>query len=251
MAAHASQFEHVCIFTEVPSGHVYPKVTLGQAARDFKAALSATGVSVYNLEVFSLTPEVDIADYRRGLELGAELGGKRATSIAFDTDGRRLIDNFSRFCELCAQFGIKAGLEFMVFAEVKTLTHAVNTVQRAAHSNGAVVVDSLHLIRTGSSPADLSVLDPSLIGYIQLCDGPLAMPAESQFDEAIGDRLAPGEGEFPLSQFLQAVPRACPISLEVPMNRRRNRGESAVERARVLQAAARKTLRVAKRDWDG
>jgi hypothetical protein len=54
--------------------------------------------------------------------------------------------------------------------------------------------------------------------------------------------LPPGEGEFPLDEILAVVPIEQPVSLEVPMDRRREAGASAQERARVVVEAAQKLL---------
>jgi hypothetical protein len=44
-------------------------------------------------------------------------------------------------------------------------------------------------------------------------------------------RSAPGEGELPLAELLEALPRDCPLSLEVRSRRYRNQFPNPVERA--------------------
>jgi sugar phosphate isomerase/epimerase len=243
-AAADAGLEHVCIFTEVPVGVTLtvPLVT-SERAGELRRLMSARGISAYNLEIFFLTAETDVRAFRSALELGASLGGRRATVIISDPDERRAADNFAAFCALTETFGISAGLEFMIFSEVKTLAQARRIVELAGHPNGSIAVDVLHLMRTGSSPQELRQLDPKLIGYVQLCDGPSTPPADLWL-EAVENRMVPGEGEFPLREFLAAIPAERTISLEVPLNRRLASGEDVKRRAHILVDAARRLMGV-------
>ena len=76
-------------------------------------------------------------------------------------------------------------------------------VARAA--GAAVLLDALHIQRGGSSVDDVRALDPDLVPCIQLCDGPLAVPAS-----------LPLPAELPLGMTADAtVPsaRAVPLSM--------------------------------------
>jgi sugar phosphate isomerase/epimerase len=242
--AGASGFDRVCVFVLNPSADQnveFPLITRNNAG-DVRRALVDTGVAIHNLEVFFLTPDVNVNDFRPALELGASLGGRRATAFGLDPDDNRTTDNFARFCELTAEFKIKAGIEFMVFTVVKTLDHAMRIIRGAAHPNGSLALDPLHLIRNGSSPADLAAIGPEMIGYVQFCDGPLTMAPEQGFDEAVYNRLPPGEGAFPLREIVACIPNDRCLSLEVPMTRRREAGMDALARAKLLNAATRRFL---------
>jgi sugar phosphate isomerase/epimerase len=242
--AGASGFDRVCVFVINPSADQnvgFPLVTRDNAG-DVRRALRDTGVEVHNLEVFFLTPDVNVEDFRPALELGASLGGRRATAFGLDPDENCTIENFARFCELAAEFKIKAGIEFMVFTVVKTLDHAMRIIRGAAHPNGTLALDPLHLIRNGASPADLAAIGPDMIGYVQFCDGPLTIAPELAFDEAVYNRLPPGEGEFPLREIVACFPKERCLSLEVPMTRRREAGMDALERAKLLNDATRRFL---------
>ena len=45
------------------------------------------------------------------------------------------------------------------------------------------------------------------------------------------DRQFLGEGAFPLAQLVAVIPEALPVALEIPAERLRLRGESALQRA--------------------
>jgi sugar phosphate isomerase/epimerase len=106
----------------------------------------------------------------------------------------------------------------MIFSGVKSLCAALGVVAAARQPNLQVLVDALHWIRAGGTANELRAAGPGL-GYLQLCDGPLHGPTgnEALIQEARTHRLAPGEGEFPLDDLLEAMPPDCVASLEVPL----------------------------------
>ena len=60
----------------------------------------------------------------------------------------------------------------MIFSSVKTITDAERVLNRAGHPAGAILVDALHLQRSGGTPADVGAVAPEQLPYVQLCDGP-------------------------------------------------------------------------------
>jgi hypothetical protein len=47
------------------------------------------------------------------------------------------------------------------------------------------MVDTLHLVRSGSTVAELVATDPRLVGGAQFSDGPLTMAPEQQLFESV------------------------------------------------------------------
>jgi sugar phosphate isomerase/epimerase len=137
-------------------------------------------------------------------------------------------------------------LEFMVFTAIKTVEQADRIIGRARHPAGAVLVDPLHLRRSGGSPADVAALvalNADRYPYAQFCDGLLATPdgrGPALYAEAVEDRLAPGEGELPLAELLAALPAGAALSVEAPVAAYAHLG--AGERAQRLIAATRRLL---------
>ena len=82
------------------------------------------------------------------------------------------------------------------------------------------------------------------IRYAQLCD--VAGPRPDSMDEIIRQarqaRCFPGDGDIDLAGLLAVLPPDIPLSLEVPTQALRERGVSALERARGALVASRRLL---------
>jgi sugar phosphate isomerase/epimerase len=204
--------------------------------------MADTGVKVLNLECFNLSSEALVADFRPALAVGAELGASSATVIAQEEpDESRLIDRLADFGEVAAEYGIGINVEFFAASQsVPSLVAASRIVTRSAHPNVGIVLDMLHLIRTGGGVAELAAVAPGLIRYAQICDGPLVRPTEEWFEEAVNERGVPGEGEFPIAAILHALPHETIIGIEVPQMSADRRGIPHEARARrLLESSAR------------
>lgn len=233
--------ERLCLFTHVPEAAAgfYPVVTPADVP-GVAAALSNTGVTLCNLEVFPLDCDGDLAHLREGLETGARLGATNATAHLHGVTGEQhAVDRFAAFAERAACFGITAGLEFNAFSAVSDVASAARIVQQAGC--GTLVLDSLHLFRNGGSLAD-AALAADLIGYIQLSDGPATLDADQRWHEAVRERQVPGDGAFPLAELLSVLPASAILEVEVPQTRARKDGVSALERCRGAVDAARRLL---------
>jgi sugar phosphate isomerase/epimerase len=105
-----------------------------------------------------------------------------------------------------------------------------------------LLIDTMHLVRTGSGAADIAALDPGMIGYVQLCDAPLVSKYATYMEEAMTERMVPGTGELPLLEILAALPHHLVISLEVPQRSLALAGVGPHERIGRSVAAARALL---------
>lgn len=75
-----------------------------------------------------------------------------------DPDESRFTANFACLCEAAAGFDLRVGLEF---AASPTIQASHRVVKAAARPNGAVLIDALHMMRSGGTPADIAMLDPT------------------------------------------------------------------------------------------
>lgn len=214
-------------------------VDTAEAAKRVGRSLVDNGVRPLNLEVFELTPETPVSAYRQSLELGARLGAKGATAIfRADGDPQQRADLFAEFCQLAAEFDLRANVEFVASLGLRTLEQAVDLLRRADQPNAGVVVDILHLVRSGGSVDQVRRMSPGLIGHAQLSDGPATVSPEGRRLEGGSNRMVPGEGDFPIRAFLDALP-PMPLGLEVPFRSAAFEGLTPLDRVRRLVQATR------------
>lgn len=220
-----------------PGGLCYPLPPGTDALRRVRRLLADEGVAVNEVEFITITPDIDVAAYRHMLDTGAELGATCLTVAGEDPDFARLAANFAALCDLAAPYGIRVDVEFMVWRVVGTIQQAAALVAAAARPNGAVLLDSLHLARSGGVPADIRALPAGHAVAAQICDAPALPPATEAglIAEARENRLLPGDGALPLIDFLHALPQGCKISAEIPMpgvdpQTRLNRAYAATQR---------------------
>jgi sugar phosphate isomerase/epimerase len=198
----------------------YPVVGNAPLIRELKLILASSGMSVLDILTFYLQPTTDVAAFAPALELGAELGARHALVAGDDADWTRLRGNMGRFCDLAAQFGISAALEFAVIRPLATLSQALRLLSELGRKNGVICLDPLNFVRGGGSAAFLRGLEPRLFPYAQISDGVLA-PGEPDLSKlgrmSPNERRMPGDGMLPLRQILDALPLGLPLSVEIPM----------------------------------
>ncbi len=221
---------------------VSPPLSDKHAKREIVERLAGTGVRVHCIECFILRADTDMATCAPALEYGAELGARQATAVIFDNDPIRSRENFAQLAEMAAKHALTVNLEFLPFSPINSLAKAVQLVQATNKANVGILVDILHLIRTGGSISDLKAVPDELIGYAQICDGLARIDPHQIFFEAVFQRMVPGQGEFPLREFMAALPKDVIIGIEVPLKDMADRGIDARVRARVIDRRLRKTL---------
>jgi sugar phosphate isomerase/epimerase len=226
--------------------HNYPLWSLRDDAalrRDFVAAQREHGVTVSLGEGFLIWPGKDIRDAAADIELMREIGAPAVNILVLDPDWHRGVDQLAMFAEMAAAHDMLATLEFMPGMPAGTLAMAVKAIKEAGNSNLRLLLDSMHVFRSGASAADIAALDPDLIGYVQLCDAPMVSKYAAYGDEARYHRLPPGEGELPLRDFCAALPAHLMLGLEIPMLDEAEAGASPQQRVGRCVAATRALLK--------
>jgi len=145
------------------------------------------------------------------LDTSAELGATHLIVCGNDPDRARTLENLGRLCEASNLRGLRVMLEFPPYTEIRSLAEA-NAVLDAG-----ILVDAVHLSRSGGSPADLASYGPALFRLVHLCDVPAEPPSfEVLRAEARGGRLYPGEGGLWLEEFVNAFPADTALAIEAP-----------------------------------
>lgn len=228
-------FPYVSVFLHPPAPQldIFPRLKPGAETMAFREVLRSTGVQVHNVEALPFSGRTDPAEYLSVLDHAADIGAKRATVLIYDRDLPRASDRLSRACDAAAERGIAISIEFMAYSTLSTLPIAAAFVRDNGHANLSLLLDPLHLARTGGSPSDIAPA-ASQIGALQFCDAPLIAPADA-FAEAVGNRAIPGQGELPLQQILDQTAPDLPLDVEVPMLRLQQQGINPLDRARILK----------------
>lgn len=223
----------------------YPHYSLRNATqrREVIAALKGSGITISQGEGMAIAPGVDVRDTcPADLEAFAELGVPRVNAVAFDPDPGRCFDQLAILAEIAAPFGIATMVEFVPIFTISSLSMAIEAVRHVGRSDCKLIIDTMHVARTGTAITDLAAVDPALIGYIQLCDAPLVPTIPDYLEEAMFERMVPGDGELPLFDMLSVLPKDVIVGLEVP---RRSEAEAGIgPHARMARcvAAGRKLL---------
>lgn len=185
--------------------------------RETKAALRDTGVAFALAEGFTIRPTIDASDRGPLFDLVAELGAQRVGAVSMDSDAERALDQMAVLAELADERGMGFVFEFAPPHTFNTLDAAYAAVNKLGRANASLLIDTMHLVRTGGTAADLAAIPGEAIGYIQVSDAPLVGKAPNYYEEASFERLLPGEGELPLDDLLEALPSGLPVGLEIPM----------------------------------
>jgi sugar phosphate isomerase/epimerase len=205
------------------------------------AALAETGVTVLDVWVIGMRADTRATDYLPMFEAGARLGARYVNTVGIDADEGRIAEVYARLCEAAEPYNLHISLEFAKFLGVKSLEQAVRIVQQAGSPSAGICLDAMHLHRSGGTVDDVRRLDSSLVDYLQLCDAPAQSPPDDALlQEALYDRLYPGDGDLPLQALVAALPAELPISVETPSKRFAH--ESVQSRVRRSADAARAWL---------
>ncbi len=227
----------------VPLG--YPPFSLPNDAAlrtDLDAALGHHGVSITLGDGFLVVPGGDVRGCAGDLDVMAELGIPRLNVVSLDADLGRTFDEFAVLAELAAQRGIATVVEPVPGLAVSDVPTALAAVRHVGRPDFRLLIDTMHVSRSGSTPADLAAIDPAHIGYVQLNDTTRRPRTPDYMEEAMYERLAPGDGELPLRDMIRALPTDLVCELEVPQRSLALAGVNPADRLRPCVEAARRVL---------
>lgn len=224
----------------------YPPYSLREdraLRREMITAMKDRGVSISLGEGLVIFPERDVRQsYAADLDVLSELGVKRINSVSFETDLNRSFDQLGALAEMAAAHGIQTNLEFVPTFGIADLSTALAAVSHVGRRDFKILIDTMHAGRSGARADQIAALDPDVIGYVQLCDAPIKPAIPDYMEEAMYERMVPGEGEMPLREILAALPRDRVIGLEVPQRSKVEAGVGTRERMAHCVDAARALL---------
>jgi sugar phosphate isomerase/epimerase len=119
----------------------------------------------------------------------------------------QMTEAFAPLCYQAAERGTNVLFEMLPaqFSRAPSLDDVVAICSGAGAANGGIMLDNLHLQRTGTPPQDIvRKIGRHVPLGVEINDGTLAMPVDLE-DSVINKRLLPGDGEFDIDAFLHAV----------------------------------------------
>jgi sugar phosphate isomerase/epimerase len=216
--------------------------------QDLLTAMEDHDVSISLGEGLLIAPGVDVRSYAHDLDIMAELRIPRINTVSLEPDRARTFGELAALAALAAERDIATCVEPVVGLSIADLPSALAAVEYVDSDEITLLIDTMHVARFGATADDLRSIPAQRIGYIQLSDTTLQPRMKIYAEEAMYERMTPGEGELPLADMLAALPDDRVVGLEVPMRSRAEAGASAYDRllpcvnsARALLAGARET----------
>lgn len=213
--------------------------------RELKAILAGEGLPALDAEVVWLMPGDADDDHRRVVDIARALDAPNVLVVSSHPDDSATAAKLRLLCEHGGG-DVRIALEFALFTEVKSIAQAAAIVRAVDHPAQAMLIDPLHLARSGGTPADVAALPREWFPYAQFCDaGPLTFDTADRgaiIEEAVDRRLHVGEGELPLADLLDALPAGLPLSIELRSKALREGWPDPVERARAVLDPTRRFL---------
>ena len=209
--------------------------------RDIAKSLRDHRIGLLNMGGIWLDGRPPLEWCKGALEAGSSLGARFVVAIVFDPMRRRVVDHFASLCEECSKLGMSVAIEFFAYSAVRTIEEAHPIVTASKQANAGILVDALHLYRSGGSAASLARIPREEILFAQICDAPTRSPPLVRLShEGRHDRLDVGAGGLPLLAFAQSLPAQIPIEVEAPCKQYANLAHH--ERAALAGNAARMFL---------
>lgn len=209
--------------------------------RELMSRMADRGVSISLGEGCVIGPDIAAGAHKPALDLFCELGARRVNTVSFDPDRQRTFDEFCKLAEMTREVGLELTIEFTPLLTIRTLDETAELIVRIAQPHVKVLIDVMHFFRAGHTAADIARFDPAIFGYIQICDAPL-LAGENYMDEAMNNRMIPGEGEMDVGGVIAALPNDLIVSMEIPFKRLADAGVPAAERIRRCATATRELL---------
>jgi sugar phosphate isomerase/epimerase len=128
-----------------------------------------------------------------------KVGNIVGTECELDT----IVERYGELCADAARYtDARIVYEFMPYdVNVNDVERALAVVEGADAANGGLALDTWHLGKLRLEPDALRRIPPRFLSWVELCDGPYEY-AQDRLDEVINRRKLPGEGEFPLREYV-------------------------------------------------
>ena len=195
-------------------------------------------LTVVDMEVIRMGPKGDCGE--RLVEAAASLGAMNILTVSSFDSIEATAERLNELCALALPSNIRVCIEFMRFTSVRTLADAIGVVQLVDHENVGILVDLIHVFRSGTTYNEIREADAGLFPYAQWCDAseePRGWSTKELILDAVDDREIPGEGDMPINEFELLFDISVPFSVEVRSKSLRDAFPNFLERAEHLLSA--------------
>ena len=216
-AAVAGGFSAISLF---PHDYLAAR-SAGLSDADLRQQLSQAGVSVAAIDPVTTwlpgsTPPPGTPDDLLGfaqhdvaevVSIAAAVGAPAINALEFwraDVDIADAAAAFGVLCDTAFEQGLRVHLEAMPFSGIPRLATAWDVVERAGRDNGGLLLDAWHWFRGANELEELATVPGDRVFAVQLADGP-RVPSDDLPTESMTGRLLPGQGQWPLQEWLAAV----------------------------------------------
>tara|TARA_B100000214_G_scaffold374976_1_gene359453 strand:+ start:1276 stop:2073 length:798 start_codon:yes stop_codon:yes gene_type:complete len=214
-----------------------PESWSATTSREVKKRIDDSGIEAVDMEVIRLGKSID--EGKALIEAACEIGAKNALVVSSLSSSEETADQLSHLCSLAKEGGVNVCLEFMKFTSVKSLSDALDIIRLVDAHNIGILLDLLHVDRSGTSFNAIEACDPNLFPYAQWCDGtaqPVGWSDSELMTDALDDRLIPAHGNLNALEFESLFNADVPFSIEVRSKALRENFPDYERRARyVLQ----------------
>lgn len=212
---------------------VWTAEAMGHSAADLAARIADAGLTVAEIDCTACWMErqktgddSELGKLLRGLTpdkvvaTAARIGARSVAAIDLSPTPAPLdeaAEAFAALCDLAAEHGLRAHIEFLPVGGIRNLSEAWAIVREAGRPNGGLTIDAWHFFRSGSTLEELAALPPEHIHAVQLCDAP-AEPQADLWAELMSARLLPGEGALDVVGLVRTLDRMgsrAPFGIEV------------------------------------
>ncbi|OUV77217.1 MAG: hypothetical protein CBC90_06305 [Acidimicrobiaceae bacterium TMED130] len=212
-----------------------PETWTSATSREVKKRIDDTGIKVVDMEVIRLGKDRD--DGEALVNAAHEIGATNILVVSSFDSAQETADRLSKLCSLAEKGNISICLEFMKFTSVKSLSEALEVINLVDAQNVGILLDLLHVARSGTSFKEIRACNPDLFPYVQWCDGtknPVGWSNSELVRDALDDRLIPCHGELDALDFESLFDIEVPFSVEVRSKALRENFSDFEERAKYV-----------------
>lgn len=171
-----NDFDHVSfrMYRSVPEEAETDLIDDPSQIRSLRKRVTSTGLKVLGTETVRLDGNRPVIFWDRLLQTSADIGAQTVMVQILDADRTRAIEDFGLLCDRAAALGLRLDLEFIPWTPLAGLADACEMLDSVTSDDVGILVDFLHVARSGSQPEQIAALPPERLRWVQVCDGPAA-----------------------------------------------------------------------------